>query len=384
MSERRVLMLSQEVHPIPPTKGAAVEQWIEAVAHRLEGFQVHVVSPLHPYRPRTEFDGRVHYHRISLSRLYRRLFRKLTRLDPYPYIQRVNRYAASIGVDIVHLHNAPHFVAPIVKRLPRAPLLLHMHNLKQLSHTDAVACLIGCSDFITDAYRGAAEAARTYRTIPNGVDANEFTSCGEKPAERASVRNAYGVPSKIVVLYVGRISPEKGPDRLVDAFRRLDPERFHLVLVGEWPQGDPKRNERVAYANKLRQDIVECNTTILDTVVPDAMRQIYCLGDLLVIPSRFDEPFSMVAIEAMASGLPVVAVRKGGMLEYMSHGENAHLISGDATPHEMAKAIERVATDPSYAKYLGAAGRRLVRGHFTWERVAEKTAALYGELLHGT
>jgi len=71
----RVLFLAQEVHPIPPLKGAAVEQWIDAVAHLLTRYEAHVISVPHPARPDEEFDGRVRYHRIRVGRVYNRLFR---------------------------------------------------------------------------------------------------------------------------------------------------------------------------------------------------------------------------------------------------------------------------------------------------------------------
>jgi len=88
----RVLLFSQEVHPIPPLKGAAVEQWIDTVAHGLSGYVPYIVSVPHPQLPDSQIVGNVHYHRIRIGRLYNRLFRKLTRLDPYSYVDRIVEY----------------------------------------------------------------------------------------------------------------------------------------------------------------------------------------------------------------------------------------------------------------------------------------------------
>src|SRR5262245_15419131 len=103
MSRPSVVLLSQEVHPIPPLKGAAVEQWIDTVAHGLSEVVPHVVSVPHPDLPDSEVVGDVHYHRIRIGTLYRRLFRKITRLDPYSYVDRVVDYAKSVEIGRAHV-----------------------------------------------------------------------------------------------------------------------------------------------------------------------------------------------------------------------------------------------------------------------------------------
>ena len=156
----RVLMMSQEVHPIPPVKGAAVEQWIDAVAHRLKEYEPHVVSVPHPDRPDEEVADNVHYRRIRMGRVYKRLFRKLTRIDPWSYTDRVIRHARSIGPSIVHVHNAPQFVDAIAAGLPDTKMILHMHNEKNHPVHATVDALAGCSAYIRDWYRSRGFAAR--------------------------------------------------------------------------------------------------------------------------------------------------------------------------------------------------------------------------------
>lgn len=381
MSVPCVLMLSQEVHPIPPLKGAAVEQWIDTVAHRISGFVPHVVSVPHPGLPDAQVVDGVRYQRIRVGVLYNRLFRKITRLDPYSYVDRIVAYAESVQPDIVHVHNAPQFVARLQAGLPRARLLLHMHNEKPVESLPPVDVLCGCSRYISDWFRARGLRARRFVQLPNGVDAEAFRPADA--AARAAARARFRVPhDRRVVLYVGRISPEKGPDLLVEAMRRLDPERFHLVLAGEWPRGDPRRSARVVFAESLRARLAGMPVTVLGHFAPESMAEIYRLGDLLVVPSRFEEPFSMVAIEAMASGLPVLALAKGGMKEYMTDGDNALVLPPDADAADLAAAIRAAAeAPPERLERVARAARRLVESRFTWAHVARETERLYREML---
>lgn len=380
---RRVLLLSQEVHCLPPVKGAAVEQWIEAVAHRMRHYEPYLVSVPHPSRPDREFDGHVHYQRIRMGAVYKRLFRKLTRLDPWSYIDRVMRYARSIQPDIVHVHNAPQFVDALGAGLPQARIVLHMHNEKNDPVRHPVAALIGCSTYIRNWYEARGMPARRFAVLDNGVDLAAHAEV-RRPQAVQAMRQRHAIPpGRFVVMYVGRISPEKGPDLAVETLRQLDPDRYHLVMVGEWPQGDPLRSERVRFASGLRRQLAGLSRTIIDGVPPERMPELYALGDLLLIPSRFDEPFSMVAIEAMAAGLPVLALGKGGMPEYMVNGINALLLPATAGPAELARAVEGAATRPALLVALAKAALGLVEQRFSWERVASSTESLYEELLQG-
>jgi glycosyltransferase involved in cell wall biosynthesis len=376
----RVLFLAQEIHPIPPVKGAAVEQWIAEVAARLGAYEPHVVSVPHPDRPDCEVQGGVHYHRIRIGHLYNRMFRKLTRLDPWSYTDRVLRHVRRIEPAIVHIHNAPRLVGPLAAGYAGAKLILHMHNEKSDpvgAHVDALAA---CSRYIRDWYQARRLDADRFVVLPNGVDTGRLS-----PALRAraltSARARYGIPpGRFIVMYVGRISPEKGPDLLAQAARLLDGSKFHFVFAGEWPRGDPAKSERGRFARGLRRELEGLPVTVVDVVRPEEMPQIYALGDLVVVPSRFEEPFSMVAIEAMASGVPVLALRKGGMAEYMVHGQNALLVDGGASAAQLADAIRHAAQDATQLAALADNACRMVGASYTWERVAAQTEALYDQV----
>lgn len=377
----RVLLLSQEVHPIPPRKGAAVEQWIDAVAHRLERYEPHIVSIPHPARPDSEVEGNVHYHRIRIGRVYNRVFRKLTRLDPYSYADRIVRYANSNAPAIVHIHNAPKLVDRLAGRIRGARIVLHMHNEKEDRVSSRLDALIGCSNYIRNWFSARGLSVDRYGVLPNGVDTHLFRPLQSAGAAREIRRKANIPLDRFVVLFVGRISPEKGPDLLVEAARWLDPSHFHLLFIGEWSKGDAETSARVRYARQLKELLRAVPHTILDTLAPTDMHSAYGLGDLVVIPSRFEEPFSMVAIEAMACGVPVLAFRRGGMAEYLVDRENALVVDPEVSAKDLARSIDHAAQNPSGLAEMAARARGTVERYFTWDRVVADTERFYDSLL---
>lgn len=374
----KVLFLCQENHPIPPLKGAAVEQWIYHVSKNLHGYEPHIVSVPHPDRPNDEIEKGIHFHRIYISKLYIRLFRKITRWDPYSYLDRVVQYAKKIHPSIIHIHNEPNFVDRLVAEFPATPIILHMHNEKNVVPKFQFSQFVGCSRYICDWFLQTKIKANNFSVLPNGVNIHRFKP--SSPEQKLKLQQIWNVPkNKFIVLYAGRISPEKGPDLLVKAMSNL-PSKYHLVMVGEWPKGDPLKSKRVAYSNQLANLIDHNNTTIINVIPPDEMSTIYSLADLIVIPSLFEEPFSMVAIESMACGTPVLAIERGGMMEYMIHQNNAHIFPKDISPKKLAKIIAYCYSKPEDLKAYSVNARKMVLDNYSWEQVAQQTENLYNTL----
>jgi D-inositol-3-phosphate glycosyltransferase len=206
------------------------------------------------------------------------------------------------------------------------------------------------------------------RVIPNGLDLEEFAGVLARPN---------GAPQgEPVILYVGRIYPEqKGLDTLLEAFGIVARgNRSQLRLVGEdWGGLDAVR--RLA-----RRAGVEDRVHATGTVSRADLLAEYAGANLLVLPSHFDS-FPFVLLEAMASGLPVVATRVGGIPEVAIHGTTAVLVPpGD--PPALAEAIGRVLADPALGARLGAAGRQRAES-YSWDRVIPQYLSLLAEVIDG-
>jgi glycosyltransferase involved in cell wall biosynthesis len=158
------------------------------------------------------------------------------------------------------------------------------------------------------------------------------------------------------LLYVGRLDPRKGVDTTVEALARL-PREAQLELVGGW---DTREEDRLrALARELG---VEGQVRFAGQLGRADVLAAYARADVIVFPVRWEEPWGLVPLEAMAKGRPVVATGRGGSAEYLRDGENCLLFeAGDADA--LAAAVSRLAGDAGLRERLRAAGLELAPQH---------------------
>lgn len=232
-----------------------------------------------------------------------------------------------------------------------------------------------------------ADVLEAYRTVDpdrvhvvhNGIDADLY-----QPMRSTAALEQHGVdPDRPYVLFVGRITRQKGVPHLIAAARELDP-RTQLVLLAGAPD-TPELGAEV-------RDAIEALSAARDGVVwvPD-MRpreeivQLLTHAAVFVCPSVY-EPQGIVNLEAMACETAVVASAVGGIPEVVVDGETGVLVPYDASaPREfeqaLAAALNAVVADPVRAAAMGRAGRVRAVEHFAWDAIAERTAEIYASLL---
>jgi glycosyltransferase involved in cell wall biosynthesis len=203
--------------------------------------------------------------------------------------------------------------------------------------------------------------------LHNGVDADAFTR-----TERSDALARHGVRPPYL-LFVGRISEQKGIFPLLEAARTL-PDGVQLVLCASSPD-TPELLGRLEAAVAERPAVRWINAML---PVPEVV-QLMSHAAAFVCPSIY-EPFGLINLEAMGCGTPVVASRVGGIPEVVVDGETGWLVEpGD--PAALARALRRALEDGERGRRMGAAGRRRVEQHFSWDRIAERTMAVYADAI---
>lgn len=254
-----------------------------------------------------------------------------------------------------------------------------------LEGADAIiAVSAAMADDITSCY--PAIAPERVRVIHNGIDAERW-----RPDHRTDVLARYGIdPERPLVLFVGRITRQKGLAYLLRAATAID-ARAQVVICAGAP-------DSAAIAREIDALVTEAQRrrggfTLIDAMLdPGEVAQLQTHAAAFVCPSIY-EPFGLVNLEAMACGAPVVASAVGGIPEVVVDGETGLLVelaldaAGDPADPEgfvdaLAAAINDVVGDPERGRALGAAGRRRVEEKFSWGAVAAATVALYDEVLH--
>jgi starch synthase len=225
------------------------------------------------------------------------------------------------------------------------------------------------------------------KVVHNGIDSVEFFP---DPSTDALLRHGVG-PEVPYVLFVGRMTRQKGITYLIDAAREFLPDAGLVLCAGapDTPEIEREVREKVQELSEQRKGV-----TMLTEMLPRAeVVQLMSHAAVFVCPSVY-EPFGLINVEAMACGAPVVATAVGGIPEVVEDGETGLLVpfepSGDAfgTPADearfaadMAEAVNRLLADPELARRYGAAGRERAVAEFSWSSVAAKTVAVYEEAL---
>ena len=199
--------------------------------------------------------------------------------------------------------------------------------------------------------------------IYNGIDETRW-----RPIVDEKILKKYHI-KKPYILFVGRLSKQKGIFNLLKAFKLLS-DKASLVLVTGKPDERKVVDEFEKAINEVR-NVVWINKMLKD----EELIPLYTMASVFVCPSIY-EPFGIVNLEAMATETPVVAFKTGGIPELVVDGETGILVRpGDVK--ELANAIEYVLKNPEIGKVMGENGRKRVLQYFTWSKVARETLKLY-------
>jgi len=239
---------------------------------------------------------------------------------------------------------------------------------------DAIVC-IG-RDLEREAIRAGVPRERVVY-LPHGVDLSRFHP--PDAGEREQLRQDLGWPlDRPIVLFVGRLSIEKGVMDLVEAWQRADRRNALLVLVGpdmvghRWDSGGPAR--AFVAANGLADSVRFAGATTDPA-------PFYRAADLFVQPSHF-EALGNTALEAMASGLPVVTSGVGGLADFCVNGDTA-IVHDARSPESLAAALEGALRDASLRDRVAAAGRALVADRFELNALMHRYAGLVEAVANG-
>lgn len=232
------------------------------------------------------------------------------------------------------------------------------------------------------------------RVIHNGIDL-EAWKAPQSEAEWEEARKyfrTYGLdPDQPTIIFVGRITWQKGVPGLLRALRQVDKSVQVILCAGapDTPEIAEETRQLVQELQAEREGVV----WIEEMLPHERIVQLESCSTTFVTPSIY-EPLGIVNLEAMGCGLPVVGTETGGIPDCIVHGETGFLVpieqkdDGTGTPihperfeADLAAALNEVALDPKRAKEMGDAGRRRVEEQFSWESIAKKTMAFYEELV---
>ncbi len=313
------------------------------------------------------------------------------------------------GTDLVHSHTwYANFAGQVAGAMHKVPHLITAHSLEPLrpwkeqqlgggyrlsswiertayeGATKIIAVSDGMRNDILRAYPQL--DPRKVTVVHNGIDLAAFQSASNPDL----VRSLGVAPEQRSVIFVGRITQQKGLKYLVKAAREL-PSDVQLVLCA----GAPDTKEIQAEITNLVEELQKVRENVIwieRHLSREELIAVLSSATVFACPSIY-EPLGIVNLEAMACRVPVVATRTGGIPEVVAHGETGLLVDieqvsdGSGTPldenkfvKDFADALNAMLANPQIADF-GAAGRKRAEDLFSWESIAQKTIAVYREAI---
>jgi glycosyltransferase involved in cell wall biosynthesis len=296
------------------------------------------------------------------------------------------------GYDLVHAHDwLVAFAARTVKHgwgLPlvatmhgteggrnqgiRTPLQHYIHTVEWLLTYEAWRVICCSRAMVAEVAGGLAVPPDKVRVVANGVDPARVR-CKASREELASYRRRWAGEGERILVFVGRLVREKGVEVLLEAMPEVlaaHPEAKLVVAGGGWRGHLEERARALGVSQKV---------AFAGFVPEEELPWLYAVAEVAVYPSLY-EPFGIVALEAMAAGVPVVTSDAGGLREVVRHGETG-LQTWANNPQSLAWGIKQVLSDRKLAAKLREAGKREVRQRYGWKGIAEETVAVYREVL---
>jgi glycogen synthase len=321
----------------------------------------------------------------------------------------LNFNTQNIDAQVVHLHTwYSHFGGILAKLNYGLPLVTTVHSLEPLrpwkreqlgNGYDFTVWLEKTTLEMSDAVIAVSEETKVdllrlfnidpkkIVVIHNGIDLQEY-----QKVNRPDVLTKYNIDPKVpFVLFVGRITRQKGIVHLVNALRHLN-DNIQVVLCAgapDTPEIADEMKKAVAEVQAVRNQVI----WIQEMVSNEEKIALYSHAEVFCCPSIY-EPFGIINLEAMACETAVVASAVGGIKEVVIHEETGLLVSLDQmqeSPFEacdpeqfsidLADAINRLMQDPELRQKMAKAGRERAVNHFSWSSIASKTQKLYQNLI---
>jgi glycosyltransferase involved in cell wall biosynthesis len=334
----------------------------------IEGISVHRIDS-YKY-PTSNFASWVYMMNLNMQEYAIHLIRKEVEQETLCVLHCHDWLVAKVAIGLKHLFRIP-LLATIHSTEHGRRKGIHTEYQRMIHQTEFWLAneawrIICCSQYMTEQVSQLFHIPSTrIDTIPNGVNVEQYTTVTPPP----TFKQQYVHPREKLVLYVGRLVYEKGVSVLVDAVNLVQEKiNVKFIIVGDGYMRDRlvDQTRRVNAMNKI------FFTGFLDE---ESVKKLYRVADVFVIPSLY-EPFGIVALEGMASSVPLVASGVGGLGEIITHDQTGVLVYPN-NPESLAWGITRVLTDVSYAQWLKKNALEHVKTAYNWNTIAATTNSVY-------
>jgi glycosyltransferase involved in cell wall biosynthesis len=388
----RIAMFAWESLHSVALGGVAVHVTELAAALQRRGHEVHVFARLGEGQTTYALIDGVHYHRCPID-LHPDFVTEMNNMcNRFVYFMGQTEAYQVARFDIVHGHDwlcAKGIIQAKNDRRSRVVMTFHSSEYGRCGNhfyngkSERIRAIEAegayCADRVIAVSGTLAEEIQGQYNIPgwklrsiyNGINCHRFDGY----IDPAVCRRTYGIgPLDPMVLFVGRITTQKGPDLLLEAVPSILNHRrdAKVVFVGD---GELKpqlqgRAHQIGVAHAVRfLGAMDANGDLVN---------LFKSADVVCVPSR-NEPFGIIVLEAWAAGKPVIATRNGGPRELISHGRDGYLVYDH--PSSICWGVRETFANFDHARWMGQNGRVKAAYSFSWDTIAARTENVYREIL---
>lgn len=381
---KKICFITQCVLPIPTVKGGAVETLVEYILDENEKkpkYQFTVISASdsdaqkksvkYQYTDFKYVEGTNKHLNAALYDI-QRIVQHIGLYTPYSVeFIKLNKIIKKLPEQDLYIYEAgPTTQIPLLgKVIPKNKFLVHIHwdGMGTKAKDKCFLKLLPVSNYIGEQWKNATECDKA-KIVPlyNCAKIERFVK-KISDAEKRQLKEALNIPSENkVVIYTGRIVPEKGIKELLKAFENVEKDNVTLLIIGSANFGSATNTP---YEKEVAQLIEGSTKSIVFTgfIHQTELYQYYNLADVAVMPSMFEDPAPLVCIETQATGTPLIATRVGGISEYADKTGVVLIERNAKLEMNLTKEMERLLDDSDLCAKMGEANRKNALNYNTEE-----------------
>lgn len=378
----KIAFVTPGAFPLPPSKSGSVEIVVHGLAEELAKHTEVIVFSKHE-------QGK-----ISHTKNGKRIDIRIPYISKNQYLSQIKAYIVKTKPSCIQIDNRPLYLWQLKTMLPTLPMNLSLHSLTFIERLSAPVAekALQAADLITvNSKFIKQQLAERFPSVAHKIKVRYLGIAAANFYDRYSIRGkrmrkkwrtTYRLNGKKVILFVGRLIPEKGLHLLLQSFPTLL-QRFpnlHLLIVGSSHYGKQRMTPYVKKLRTLIQPIAK-HVTFTNYVSPAIVPQLYPTADVVVTPSIGKEAFCLVNVEAAISGIPVVTTEVGGIPEVVSHDVSGYVIHPDQWQEQFETYIISLLEDAELNESMGKSAQKLALKRFTWQGNIKRYHRLYAHLL---
>ncbi len=337
--KNRVAIIVPAKLPVPPVQGGAIESTIQLIIDQNEVYKKLAITIFSPFNKKAFLESKKYketrwfwiYHGIFykfcdfLFRVVRKLFIKdLLTFDSY----RLVKYMDHEKFDKILIHGNTNHLKGLSKMIPKEKLVFSVHAniFKSLTENNieignSAVKFIAVSDFIKNKIATNCKVEPSKISVIKNTIALDSFSAPINETEKLKIKEKYKInEDDIVILFAGRIVENKGIKHLLKALKKIDNEfKFTFLVVGSFGSNFGRSNNVDSFGEELLDLAEELNNKVIFTgfIHNTKLPVFHAISDILAMPSLCDDAAPKVAMETMASGLPIITTNDGGIPEYV-------------------------------------------------------------------